>query len=247
MGHGDFLDRKAGGHHVVRHGEGVVVPEDDLVLARRDLVVGGLDGDPEVLEVVDRRPSVLLGDVQGREVEVAAAVEHDRLGRAVLEVEELHLRADVEPVPVVGRGAQRAFEHVARVAFEGSAVRAGDVAEHAGDVLLCPPGDHLEGTRVGSGDHVGFLDPGVPVDRGAIERHALLEGALEFRRVDRHRLQESLDIGEPQPDEPDLPLCNGLEDVLGLSVTTHRPKTVAPGPRQRPLGARRRNMLFTFG
>ena len=44
---------------------------------------------------------------------------------------------------------------------------------------------------VGHGEHVGFLDPAVALDRRAVEGHALLERALELGRGDREALERA--------------------------------------------------------
>src|SRR5690606_37979698 len=109
-----------------------------------------------------------------------------------------------------------ALQGPAGVAPERLPVRRVDVAEHAGDLLVLPPGKHGEGRRVGPGEHVGFLHPGVTVDGRPVEGHALIERHLELRRADRDRLQEALDVGEPEADEADTSLFDGAEDVVGL-------------------------------
>ncbi len=93
-----LLDGESGGHDVVRHRQGVGVPGDDLVLARRNLVMGVLDRDPELLEGIDRLASVLLGHVQGSQVEVSAMVEDLGIGPGILEVEELQFGCGEERV-----------------------------------------------------------------------------------------------------------------------------------------------------
>ena len=104
----------------------VAVLEVDLVLARGDLVVGGLDPDPERLEGVDHVLADLLGKV-GREVEVAGLVVGQRLDPAVVaapEQEELELRAGVDDVAQLLGPLDLAAEHAARVADERLAARA---------------------------------------------------------------------------------------------------------------------------
>src|SRR5690606_9372587 len=213
---GYFLHRQAERHDVVRHGEGIRVADDDLVLRRRHLVVAVLHRDPHHLQGIDRAPAVLLGHVERGQVEVAAAVEDPRFGARVLEVEELQFGSDVERVTEGGRLVEVALQDPAGVAPERLPVRRVDVAEHAGDLLVLPPGKHGEGRRVGPGEHVGFLHPGVTVAGRPVEGHALIERHLELRRADRDRLQEALDVGEPEADDPDNSLLVGAEDVAGL-------------------------------
>jgi hypothetical protein len=112
-----------------------------------------------------------------------------------------------------------AAQYEAGIAFERFAGEALYVAEDPGDrrVLTAPRHD-LERVRVGHGEHVGFLDPAVPLDGRAVERHALDQGGFELRRGDREALQETQDVGEPETDEPDAPFLDGSEHVVGLCL-----------------------------
>ena len=44
------------------------------------------------------------------------------------------------------------------------------------------------------------------------------EGALHLGRGQRHRLQRTDDVGEPQPDKPHVALFDGSEDEFLLAV-----------------------------
>ena len=59
------------------------------------------------------------------------------------------------------------------------------------------------------------------------------ERALELGGRDGHRLQEAQDVGEPHPDEPDIPFLDGPQHELGLLV--HRP-VCRPGCNSRVTG-----------
>src|SRR5690606_27531152 len=161
-------------------------------------------------------PYTTLFRSEGSEVEVAAAVQHFRLGAGVLEVEELELGGDVERVAEGGRLVEVAFEDLAGVAEERFPVGGVDATEHPGDVLFLAPRQDGEGRGVGASQHVRLLHPGVPVDGRPVEGHPLLEGHFELGRADRDRLQKALDVGEPEADEADAPFFDGAEDVLGL-------------------------------
>ena len=224
----DLLDRDAVGHAVVGHLQRVGVAHVDLVLARPDLVVRVLDVDAELLERQHRVAPHVGAGVERGEVEVAALVEH--LGAlGVAEQEVLELGADVEVVEAHLVGAlDRAAEHVPRVALVGLALGGEDVGEHARDaaaVLLRAPRQHVEGRRVGHGDHVRLLDGVEAGDRAAVEAHAALEGVVELGGVDAERLQLAQDVREPEADEADAALLDErLDVVLGL-----RPVVVGHG------------------
>jgi hypothetical protein len=109
---------------------------------------------------------------------------------------------------------------LARASVKGRAVDVDDVAEdarHAGALFV--PGEELEGREVRSGQDVGLLGPREPVDRTAVEGHALVEGVLEFGRGDVERLVATEYVGEPELDEADAALFNGSQYVLGLALS----------------------------
>src|SRR5699024_5745150 len=76
----------------------------------------------------------------------------------------------------------------------------------------------LERGRVRLGDQVGLAHPGQALDRGAVEADALGERPLQLGRGDRHRFQHPEHVGEPEPDEPHVPLLDGSQYVLLLLV-----------------------------
>jgi hypothetical protein len=94
-----------------------------------------------------------------------------------------------------------------------------DVAEHAclGGLGVAPR-QHLEGVRIGDGQDVALLDAAEPVDRRAVERHAVLERVLELGRADGEALQVAEDVGEPQSDQPDATFFDSAEHVVTLRI-----------------------------
>ena len=157
--------------------------------------------------------------------------------RRLLEQEELDLGVGVEGEAELRRPRQRALQHVARVGPAGRSVGHQDVAEHArGAGRFRPPRQDLERRRVRLGEHVGFVDPGEPLDRRAVEADALGEGALEFGGCHRDRLQEAEHVGEPQPHEADVTLFERAQYKLGLLVHAailSAPRYVVVTPRRR--------------
>ena len=79
-----------------------------------------------------------------------------------------------------------------------------------------PPGSGFCLIRLG--DHVRLVDAGEPLHRRPVEADPLRERALQLGRGDRDRLEETEHIGEPQPDETDVPLLQGPEHELFLPV-----------------------------
>src|SRR3546814_18418580 len=72
--------------------------------------------------------------------------------------------------------------------------------------------------RSGLGQDVALLHPAEPVDRRAVEPHALVEGALQLGRRDGEGLELTQHVGEPEPDESDPPLLDGPQDVVTLAL-----------------------------
>ena len=199
----------------------------DLVLARTVLVKRVLDRDPHRLEAQHGLLAQRGAEVVGGQVEVAGAVE----GLHVLagaRVEELHLGADEEREPLLPGPFEVALQDVARVAVERVAREHLNVAEHPRHRGVgITARQQLEGVRVGSGQHVGFLDPAVALDRRPVEGHALLEGDLQLGGCDLDRLEETEHVGEPQPDETYAALLDGAQDVLELALHAHSVGTIA--------------------
>ena len=80
------------------------------------------------------------------------------------------------------------------------------------------PRQHLKCRRIRPGHHVGLRHPGKPLDRGAVESDALLEGAFEFGRSDRDGLEVSEHVGEPQPDEADVAFLQRAQHEFLLPI-----------------------------
>src|SRR5690606_21633508 len=70
------------------------------------------------------------------------------------------------------------------------------------------------GIEVGHEVHIALGDAGEPLDGGAIEPHAGVEAFGQFRLRARDALDDARDIGEPQVDELDTPVLDGLQDVI---------------------------------
>ena len=218
-------------HHAVGHREGVGVAEVDLVLARGVLVEGVLDRDAHRLQRLDRALAERAGHVGRREVEVRAGVE--RPGPAVVagdEVEELHLRGDVEREATGPGPLEVAPQDTPGVTLEWSTVEVEDVAEDPGFGRVgIGPREQLEAVGVRSGEDVALLHPREAVDRRTIERHALLEGVLQLDRADREALQLAQNVGEPQPHEAYSALLDRAQDVVALSLHGHQSRAVVSG------------------
>ncbi len=217
---GDLLDYQPVGHDVVGHLQRLVVAQVDLVLAGADLVVAVFDVDAEVLERSDGLLAQIDGEVSCGHVEVRAVVE--QLGALIVrEVVVLELRADVEGEAEIRSTLEHALEHIARISGIRRAVRAFDVAEHRRhERALIAPRQDLQGRGIGHRDHVGLLDACEALDRRSVEAHAFVHRGLEFVGRDHERLQEAENVGEPQVDELDLILADGL-DGCGAWIVRH--------------------------
>jgi hypothetical protein len=71
-------------------------------------------------------------------------------------------------------------------------------------------------------DGVGLRDPGEALDRGTVETDAFLEGAFQFGRGDRDRLEVAQHVGEPQPNETNVPFLQRAEHEFLLSIHVPR-------------------------
>ena len=69
----DFLDDHTHGHDRIGHGQGVGVPQVDLVLARRVLMLAVFDRDTHVFESEDGLATQVGAEIIGGQVEVGPA------------------------------------------------------------------------------------------------------------------------------------------------------------------------------
>ena len=125
-------------------------------------------------------------------------------------------------------------QHLAWVAVERRAVEMVDVAEHArlGGAGLAPR-EELERVGIGDRQHVSFLDAREPVDRRAVERHAVLERVLELGGADREALQIAEHVGEPQAHESHAAFFDSAQHVVAMLIEHLAHLTSLVGVRRR--------------
>jgi hypothetical protein len=236
------------------------------VLAGRDLVVAGLDRDPEVLEVVDRAPAEVRALVQRRQVEVGAVVERARRQVLAREEEELDLGADLRGPAQVGDLGQDALQRVARVGRERGAVGLAHRAEHPPDHAVAPR-QQRERRRVRVGDDVALAAARGALEAGAVQADPVLQRLLQLGGRDGQRLEDAEDVDEPEADEAHAALLDRAQHVCipGTHADRRRwqrgaPSTSAPGSelvrprvespsssRNKPVAGGKRSALMVTG
>ncbi len=201
----------------------VRIAKVDFVMTGSALVVAEFNGNAEVLKHPNGSSAEVVRRAAWHVVEVPSGVDGNRPSTLVkagrLHQVELDLGMRVEREAAVSGLLQGAFEHVARVSDRRFAVWRGDVAEHAGRrINLSPPRQDLEGGGVRLQQHVRLVHPGQALDYRTVDSDALSECTLNLCRRDRHRLQSSNDIREPQPHKFDTALLNGAQYEVTLLV-----------------------------
>ena len=218
------LDGEFEGHDVVGGAEGVGVLEVDLVLAGGHLVVGGLNLKAHLFQRHADLAAGALAVVERAQVKVAGLVGGLRGRRALLvrlEEEELALGADVEGIAHIRRALKFLFQHAARVAHKGRAVRVVYVADEARHpAVLRPPGEDGEGIQIGAQVLVALLNAGKVLDGTAVDHHLSVHGLLDLADGDRHVLQLAEDVGKLHADELHVALARHADDVF-LAVLAH--------------------------
>ena len=220
---GDFLDDGAEGHHVVGGLQGVSVAQVDFVLAGAGFVVAEFDGDADFFEHGHCLTAEVLHDTTGGVVEVGFVVHgHGESVGAELggfEQVELNFGRGVAGEAHLRRLVEYALEHAASVGGANLAVGGEHVTEHAGGVVfLAAPGQNLEGGGVRLQQHVGFVDTGETLNRGAVKAQALVECAFYFSRCERNGFEGADHVGEPEADEADVALFDGAQYEFLLTV-----------------------------
>ncbi len=219
---GHIPDDELEGGEIVRRDERIGVLEVDLVLAGGHLVVGGLDLETHLRELLDDHPPDLLALVERAQVEVGAGVVRRGGGRAVgrvLEEKELRFTPRHHREAELSGPGELALERRPGTAGEGLLIGGIDVAEKTGHPpALVVVRQDPEGLEVGLEEHVRLLDPHEALDRGAVEHDLAVERLVELAPRYLDVLVDAEDVGELQAEEVHPELTRELEDVrLGCS------------------------------
>ncbi len=75
------------------------------------------------------------------------------------------------------------------------------------------------------------MHPREALDGRSVEADAFVEGTFEFGRCDRYGLQGPQDVGEPQPNEPNVAFFDCAKDEFSLLL--HGPILSCPVLRAR--------------
>src|SRR5438093_7686501 len=202
---GARFDRMLHPDQLIRALEGIAEPQVELVLAGGDLVMAGLDRDPEMVEPVDD----LLPDVAAqvdRMVEVAGPIVPPRTqaaGRVGVQQKELQLDCDRVIEPQRRRLRQCPGEHAPRIARKPVPLRGQQVADHLG-ARDCVAGGDGEGLEVWTEEHITFEDAGEALHRRAVEPLAVTHRVGQPLCRNRDALYRAEDIDEAQVKEADV-------------------------------------------
>jgi len=194
------------------------VPEVDLVLPRRHFVMRRLDVKPHRLERQHNLPADVLAPVHRGQIEVAPGVVRQGRRRPVphLKEEELRLGACAQREAPLGGPRDDPLERRARAAHERCAFRVVDVADQPADLAarrrMGRPGKHPVGREIRLEEHVRFLNPDEPLDRGPIEHDPAVERLLELAVGNLDVLDHPENVGELQAHELHARALGRLQD-----------------------------------
>ena len=215
---GDGPHHGAEHHGVVRGSQGVGVAEVDLVLSRPAFVVGALRENAHALQRQADLPADVLSFVLRRHVHIARLVEGFLGGLALLvqtEKVKLHLRTEAEFITLCRGVRHGPAQKGAGVSVKGRAVRVDDVAEHMRHPpALGAPGQLLQRVGVGAQEKVAALVHVKAADGGGVKGDAVVEGAGQLPRHDRHVALLAVNVAERHADELDVLLQNILHHFI---------------------------------
>ena len=178
------------------------------MLPGRDLVVGGFDIKPHLLERQHDFAPHIFTQVDRREIEVATRIVGFGGGLAVaaLKQEELGLGSRLHRKAFCGGQRDRPFQCRTGTADERRTVRVGDVADHPAYALgrLIRPWKDLKGRRVRLEEHVRFLDADEALNRRAVEHDPAVERLFELPVWHLDVFDDTEDVGELKAHKPHL-------------------------------------------
>jgi len=197
---GDVAHHEPEGGQSIGRGQCVGIAKVDFVLPVGHLVMGRLDFEPEVLEIVDDDPPDFFALINRREVEVPArivGIERRISAGGLFKDEELGLDSGLHRVAhLLGLG-DLTLESCPSAAVERFAVRRIDVAHqprHPATLVLVR--HQPERVEVGGEQHVGFFDPHEPLDRRSVEHDLTIEGLGNLMMGHLEILVGTEDVGE---------------------------------------------------
>ena len=216
---GDIAHDELEGREVVGGGQRVGIPEVDLVLPGGHLVVGGLNLEAHLHQLLDDDAPDLLTAVDRPQVEVRRGVMGDGGRRPIgrlLEQKELSLTPGHHRKAQLAGPLDLALECRTRAPGKRLLVRSVDVAEQPGHAsTLVFVGQNPERVQIRLEQHVGFFDPDEAFDRRSIEHDLTVERLLELAARHLDVLVDSEDVGELEADEVDAEAPGELQH-LGL-------------------------------
>ena len=194
------------------------VAEADFVLAVAALMVAVLGVQAHLLDGKADLPADVLALVQRRNVKIAAHIQRDAGGVAVLvrlKQIELALAAHIAGQAHGAGALDDGLQVAAAVALERFAVGQRDIAVHTDDAALGrPPGQHGGGVRVGPEHQVALFHVHKPGDGRAVEADALGKSAGQLTGKEGDIFLVAEDIAERQFGKLDVVVLNKIENVL---------------------------------
>ncbi len=197
------------GDRIVRAGQGIRIPEVDLVLTGGHLMVARFDLHPERLESQNDLTAHLLSFVTGREVKIAAHVmRHGPRGMVLVglaiapEKKELKLWADVVGVACLGGAGQHTLQDLARHVERRITLRPMDITDDPGpSALRSTPGKDPIGIDVRDQYQVALVDAGKPLYGGPVKPDPIPQRALQPPHGDGDTLDGSHHIRKLEAQE----------------------------------------------
>jgi hypothetical protein len=213
----DVLDDEAAGADVVRRHQHIVVMKIDLVLARGDLVMRGLDVHAHLLEGDDDFAPDVFAEIHRREIEVTRLVVRfgGRLAVAAQEQEELGFGSRHHREAALGGQADDVLQRGARAAGERAAVGIGDVANQA--PTRAPLGSAQGKTwKVDRSGRRYMSDSSIRTKPSIDEPSNMMLPSSASRTGGRDLdvLDDAEDVGELKAKEFDPLLLGSLQDLL---------------------------------
>ena len=215
-GHGpdDLLEQE----DVVGSPQGACVVEINLVLAVAALVVAVLGRKAHLLHGQADVPAQVLACIQRGHIEIAACVDGDAGGTAmvvVLEEIELALSAYIAAQAQISEPAVDVPQEAAAVAAEGGVVRLFHVAEELHHPPLGgAPGQDGRGGQVGPEDKVALLHMHEARNGAAVEADALFQRLGQVAGQHGDVLLNAKDVTEREADKFYVVVLDEIEDVL---------------------------------
>ena len=224
MALGDGLGRHLEGHNIVRRLEHIRILKVNLVLGRRDFMMGGLYLELHSFQIHYNIPAHIFRQVNGGHIKIPCHFMGIGSWPSVIirmEEEKFTLRAHMKGVAHVRRLCRRLLQYISWIPFKRLLIHSVDIADQARHLsLLRTPGKNLKGVQIRVKIHIGLIDADKAFNGRSVEYTPVFQRLRQLSGGNRHIFQHPENVRKLETDKLHILLLHHPDNVI-LAVFAH--------------------------